>query len=56
MSYYNWKIGTVNIRTGKDDEKLGRVVNEIDKTEFAICGLQELRRLNTGSALIQTFK
>ena len=27
---------------------------EIDKAELAICGLQELRRLNTGSALIQT--
>ena len=54
MAYHNWKLGTVNIRTGKDDEKIERIVNEIDKANLVICGLQEVRRLNTGSALIKT--
>ena len=44
----------LNIRTGKDDEKLERVVNEIDKANLSICGLQEVRRLNKSSALIKS--
>ena len=37
--YHKWDIGTINIRTGKDDEKLERVVNEIDKQDlvFVAC-------------------
>ena len=54
MNFHSWKIGTINIRTGKDDEKLERVVNEIDKADLAICGLQEVRRLNKGSALVKS--
>ena len=52
--YHQWKIGTVNIRTGKDDSKLERVVKEIDKAGLYICGLQEVRRLRKGSAIIRT--
>ena len=51
--FHKWSIGTVNIRTGKDDEKLERVVRQINKAKLSICGLQEVRRLNKGSALIQ---
>lgn len=51
-SFCKWKVGTVNIRTGKDDQKLEQVVHEIDKAGLTICGLQEVRRLKTGSALI----
>jgi len=54
MAYYKWKVGTINIRTGNDDEKIERVVSEIDRANLAICGLQEVRRLNTGSASIKT--
>ena len=54
MAYHNWKLGTINIRTGNDDEKIERIINEIDKANLTICGLQEVRRLNTGSALIKT--
>jgi len=54
MHFYDWKIGTINIRTGKDDEKLERVINEIGKADLSICGLQEVRRLNKGSALIKS--
>ena len=52
--FHNWRIGTINIRTGKDDHKLQNVVNEISKAGLSICGIQELRRLNTGSALIES--
>ena len=40
--------------TGKDDKQLERVVNEIDKVGLVICGLQGVRRLNKGSAVIKT--
>ena len=52
--YHNWKIGTINVRTGKDDDKLERIVKEIDKAGLIVCGLQEVRRLNKGSAIIKT--
>lgn len=54
MLHYDWKIRTISIRTGKDDDKLERVVNEIDKAGISICGLQEVRRLNKRSALIKS--
>lgn len=38
----NFYIGTINIKTGKDDEKL----NEISKADLSICGLQEVCRLS----------
>ena len=53
MLHHKWKIGTINVRTGKEDEKLERIVNEIAKADLALCGLQEVRRLDKGSALIQ---
>ena len=30
------------------------MINEIDKANLSICGLQEVRRLNKGSALIKS--
>lgn len=51
-NFFTWKIGTINIRTGKSDEKLQKVVEEIDKAGLIICGIQEVRRLNKGSATI----
>ena len=51
---HQWKIGTINIRTGKDDEKLENAVRQINKAGISICGLQEVRRLRTGSAIIKT--
>ena len=51
-TFHKWKIGTINIRTGRDDEKLERVIKEIDKAGLTICGLQEVRRLNKGSASV----
>ena len=50
---HQWSIGTINIRTGKDDEKLESVVRQINKARLSICGLQEVRRLKTGSVLIK---
>ena len=49
--FHHWKIGTINIRTGKDDEKLENVVRQINKAGVSICGLQEVRRLRTGLLL-----
>ena len=50
--YHSWRVGTINIRTGKDDEKLERVIHEIAKARLSICCLQEVRRLNNSSVSI----
>ena len=49
---HEWKIGTINVRTGKEDEKIERIVREVDKAGLYICALQEVRRLNKGSAIV----
>ena len=50
--FHLWKIGTINIRTGKEDQKLSNCINEIHKSGLSICALQEVRRLGKGSATI----
>ena len=50
--FHEWSIGTINVRTGREDEKLESVVRQINKARLSICALQEVRRLKTGSALI----
>lgn len=47
------KLGTINVRTGKEDQKLEQIIREIRKANLTICGLQEVRRIKTGSVLIQ---
>jgi len=47
-----WKLGTINVRTGREDQKLERIVHEINKANLSICALQEVRRLSQGSATI----
>ena len=53
QTFYKWKIGTINVRTCKDDHKLERVVQEIHKANLEICALQEVRRLKQGSATVK---
>ena len=50
--FHSWRIGTINIRTGKEDHKLDRVINEIIKANLSICCLQEVRRLKNNSVTI----
>ena len=50
--FHQWSIGTINIRTGRTDEKIESVVHQINRAGLTICGLQEVRRLKTGSALV----
>ncbi|XP_066928505.1 uncharacterized protein [Clytia hemisphaerica] len=52
VANHKWKIGTINVRTGRDDIKLNHIINEINKANLSICAIQELRRLSTGSATI----
>ena len=51
-NFHSWRIGTINIRTGKDDIKLEHVIREIAKAKLSVCALQEVRRLNNNSVLI----
>ena len=49
---HHWKIGTINVHTAKEDKKLEKVTQKIGKAALLICGLQEVRRIKSGSALI----
>ncbi|XP_066927730.1 craniofacial development protein 2-like [Clytia hemisphaerica] len=53
QTFYKWNIGTINVRTCKDDLKLERVVQEIHKANLEISALQEVRRLKQGSATVK---
>ena len=48
-NFHLWRIGTINIRTGKDDQK---IYHEITKAKVSVCCLQEVLRLNINSAII----
>ena len=50
--FHHWRIGTINVRTGKEDQKLERIVHEMGRAKLSICGLQEFRRIKSGSALV----
>jgi len=45
-NYHSWRIGTINIRTGKEDQKIERVIHDVAKAKLSVCCLQEVRRLN----------
>ena len=51
-NFHQWRIGTINIRTEKDDQKHERVIYEIAKARLLVCCLQEVRRLDNGSVAI----
>ncbi|XP_066914954.1 uncharacterized protein [Clytia hemisphaerica] len=53
QTFYKWNIGTINVRTCKDDLKLERVVQEIHKANLEISAIQEVRRLKQGSATVK---
>jgi len=49
--FHNWKIGTINIRTGKERDEGGKIyliAKEVAKAGLTLCLLQEVRYLNTG--------
>ena len=50
--FHHWKIGTINVQTAKEDQKLERVIHEIGRAGLSVCGIQESRRTKTGSAII----
>ena len=52
QNFHQWRIGTINIRTGSDDQKLENVIHEIAKARLSVCCLQEVRRLNNDSVII----
>ena len=51
-NFYSWRIGTINIRTGKADQKIERVIHEIVKAKLPVRCMQEVRRLNNNSVII----
>ena len=45
-------MGTTNLPTGKYDQKIERVINEISKANLSVCCLQEVRRLSNNLVII----
>ena len=45
-NFHSWRIGTINIRTRKDDQKIERVIPEIAKAKLSVYCLQEVCDLN----------
>ncbi|XP_066919455.1 craniofacial development protein 2-like [Clytia hemisphaerica] len=52
--FHHWKIGTINVRTASDDQKLEKCIEEIHNAGLSICALQETRRLGKGSGIISS--
>ena len=51
-NFHLWRIGTINFRTWKNDQKIKRVLHEIAKAKLSVCCLQEVRRFNNNSVII----
>ena len=54
-SFHLWKLGTVNIRTGKEkseDAKMYVITKEVARAGLSICLLQEVRYRNNGTRRI----
>ena len=52
---HTWKLGTINIRSGKEKEggwRMFSVAKEIDKLGIIVCGIQEVRHRNVGKQVI----
>ena len=47
-----WKIGTINVRTMKEDAKVLEVVKALHEASLEIVGLQEVKRLGEGNLMI----
>ena len=45
-NFHLQRIGTINIHTGKDDQKTERVIHEVAKAKLSVCCVQEVRCLN----------
>ena len=53
-AFYNWELGTINIRTGSEEtNKMYTVASEADRAGLLVCGVQELRFTNQGSRTIE---
>ena len=54
--FYRWKIGTLNIRTGKEQSegaKMYAIVKEVARLKLSICCIQEVRHRNYGEKMIR---
>ena len=53
--FFNWKIGTINIRTGQEQSEGARmymVAKQVANAGLLICSLQEVRHRNNGKKII----
>ena len=58
-NFHNWKFGTINIRTGKENEEGSKnymIATEVDKANLAFCCMQEVRYRNAGMKKIRLKK
>lgn len=55
-NFYNWKIGTLNIRTGDEKSEGARmysIAKEVSRLKMVVCCIQEVRYRNSGSKTIR---
>ena len=50
--FQEWKLGTCNISTGRDDFRVDNAIAQVSKAKLLICGFQEVRRLGAESKLL----
>ena len=55
-SYRSWKFGTVNIRSGKEKDKGGKIytiAKQVAQLGLTFCCLQEVKYRNKGSKVVE---
>ena len=50
-NFHFWKIGQVNIRTGREDFRIEEAIRQMHRAKLSICCFQEVRRLNSGDLI-----
>ena len=48
-TYFDWKLGQINIQSCSDDYRLDMTLQECQRANLDIVCLQEVRKLNSGS-------
>ena len=52
-NFYNWKLGSIDVRTATEDLKIDLITEELERAKLSICCIQEFRRIGEGSAEVK---
>ena len=51
--FQEWRMGTVNIETGREDWRLEEAVRQVHRSKCIFTGIQEVRRLGQGNSIVE---